>query len=183
MYVYIYMFVICFQPACFSSHCSCHSFGQISEYKLNLKKYPMKKFPFKIIQYSFVYLGVQIWRSLLYKAKFGMLCWHKSRKKKNKTQALVSTVEEWANRGRIKVSVAKTRVICFARRHKEVSVKFYGQTLEQLKVILIYAWWKGKQHIDKIKDKCKNVLRCLSSRDWGETRTSLLYSKPWWKPG
>lgn len=34
-----------------------------------------------------------------------------------------------------------------------------------------------RQHIERTKDKCKNVnnlLRCLSGRDWGATRKSLL---------
>ena len=32
-----------------------------------------------------------------------------------------------------------------------------------------------KQHIDQVKGKCKklNLLRCLSGRDWGATRSSL----------
>ena len=46
-------------------------------------------------------------------------------------------MEQWAIRWGFKLSVAKTQVICFAERHKELSIKLYGETQEQLKVICV----------------------------------------------
>ncbi|CAJ1057684.1 RNA-directed DNA polymerase from mobile element jockey [Xyrichtys novacula] len=99
-----------------------------------------------------------------------------------KLQAAVDKVEQWANRWGFKLSVAKTQVICFAKRHKEVSIKLYDQTLEQAKVVrflgvLFDEKLTWKQHIEKLRDKCKNVnnlMRCMAGRDWGATRKSLL---------
>ena len=103
-----------------------------------------------------------------------------------KLQAAVHTVKQWANRWGFKLAVAKTQVICFAKQYKEISRKLYGETLEQVKVIcflgvLLDEKLTGRQHIERTKDKIyaedknvNNLLRCLSGRDWGATRTSLL---------
>lgn len=73
---------------------------------------------------------------------------------------------QWANNWGFKVSGAKTQVICFSRRHKEVSLKLYDQTLEEVKVIRLLGvlfdeklTWK--QHTDKVKDKCKKINNLL----------------------
>lgn len=99
-----------------------------------------------------------------------------------KLQAAIAMVEQWANKWGFKLSVAKTQVICFSRRQKTVTLKLYGQTLEQVNEIrflgvLFDAKLTWRQHVNKLKDKCKkvnNLLRCLSGRDWGATRASLM---------
>ena len=99
-----------------------------------------------------------------------------------KLQAAITTVEQWADKWGFKFSVAKTQCVCFSRRHKEVSLKLYGQKIEQVSVVRLLGVWLDekmtwKQHIDKVRDKCKrvnNLLRCLSGRNWGATRASLL---------
>uniref|UniRef100_A0A8D0CT46 RNase H type-1 domain-containing protein n=2 Tax=Sander lucioperca TaxID=283035 RepID=A0A8D0CT46_SANLU len=50
-----------------------------------------------------------------------------------KVQDAVAQVEGWTNRWGFRLSVAKTQVICFSRRRKmaPMTVKLYGQTLEQ----------------------------------------------------
>ncbi|XDV47667.1 hypothetical protein PO909_017241 [Leuciscus waleckii] len=111
--------------------------------------------------------------------------WVRGRNQKflqKKLQAAVDTMEQWANRWGFKMSVAKTQVICFAKRHKEILIKLYGEILEQVRAIRFLGvifdeklTWG--QHIEKTKDKCKsvnNLLRCLSGRDWGASRKSLL---------
>lgn len=75
-------------------------------------------------------------------------------------QAAINEVEQWANKWGFKVLVAKTQVICFSRKHKEVSLKLYDQILEQIKVVRFLGIWfdeklTWKQHTDKVKDKCK----------------------------
>ena len=37
-----------------------------------------------------------------------------------KLQAAIKTVEQWSNKWGFKLSVAKTQVICFSRRHKDL---------------------------------------------------------------
>ena len=80
-----------------------------------------------------------------------------------------------------KMSVTKSQVICFARQHKQVPLKLYGQVLEQVRGIrflgIIFdeklTWG---QHIKKIINKCKkvnNLLRCPAGQDWGANRKSL----------
>ena len=80
-------------------------------------------------------VGGQISKSLF--ADDGAL-WVRGRNQKylqKKLQAADDTVEQWANRWGFKLSVAKMQVICFAKCHKEISIKLYGETLEQVKVI------------------------------------------------
>ena len=91
--------------------------------------------------------------------------WVRGRNRKylqKKLQAAVDTVEQWANRWGFKLSIAKTQVICFAKRHKEIAIKLNGQTLEQVKVIrflgvLFDEKLTWRHHIERTKDKCKNV--------------------------
>ena len=98
-----------------------------------------------------------------------------------KLQAAIKTVEQWSNKWGFKLSVEKTQVICFSRRHKEISLKLYDQTLKQFNVmrligLLFDERLTWKQHIYQVKEKCKkvnNLLRCLSGWDWGPTRSSL----------
>ncbi len=98
-----------------------------------------------------------------------------------KLQEAIEKVEQWADEWGFKFSIAKTQMICFSKQHKEISLKLYGQVIEQVKVIRLLGMWfdeklTWKQHIEKVRDKCKkinNLLRCLSGRDWGATRASL----------
>lgn len=98
-----------------------------------------------------------------------------------KMQKAIQAVEQWANKWGFKMSVAKTQVICFSKRHKPVSLKLYDQILEQVSVVrFLGVWFDEKltwgQHIGKVKTKCKkinNLLRCLSGQDWGASRTAL----------
>lgn len=64
--------------------------------------------------------------------------WIRGRNLQNKLQAVVETVEQWANKWDFSLSVTKTQVICFAKRHKKVSIKLYGQTLAQVKVFFFF---------------------------------------------
>ena len=62
--------------------------------------------------------------------------WVRGRNQKylqKKLQAAVDTVEQSENRWGFKLSVAKTQVICFAKCHKEISIKLYGEMLNKLK--------------------------------------------------
>lgn len=100
-----------------------------------------------------------------------------------KIQNAIFEVEKWANKWGFKLSVAKTQVICFSRRHKTTSLalKLYGQPLEQVKTVRFLGVWfdeklTWKDHLNKITEKSKkviNVLRCLSGQEWGASRTSL----------
>lgn len=49
----------------------------------------------------------------------------------------VNEVENWSNSFRLKLSVARTQVVCFTKRSHvlEINVKLYGQILEQVPVI------------------------------------------------
>ncbi|XP_050975638.1 uridine 5'-monophosphate synthase isoform X1 [Labeo rohita] len=100
-----------------------------------------------------------------------------------KMQAAIDEVEKWTNKWGFKLSIAKTQVICFSRRHKisPLSLYLYRQQLEQVKVVRFLGVWfdeklTWKVHLNKVKDKCKkviNMLRCLSGQEWGASRTSL----------
>ena len=100
-----------------------------------------------------------------------------------KMQSVISIVETWANKWGFKLSVAKTQVICFSKRHKvaPITLKLYGHTLEQVKVIRFLGMWFEEKltwhaHIEKVKGKCKkviNVLRCLTGQEWGASRVTL----------
>jgi len=80
------------------------------------------------------------------------------------------------------MSVAKTQVICFSRRHKDITLKLYEQKLEQVSAVRFLGvifdeklTWK--QHIEYVQNKCKkgnNLLRCLSGQNWGAARGALL---------
>ncbi len=50
-----------------------------------------------------------------------------------KLQAAIVEVEKWTNKWGCKLSVKKTQVICYSRRHKIIppSLKLYGKHLEQ----------------------------------------------------
>lgn len=68
--------------------------------------------------------------------------WVRGRNQKflqKKLLAAVDKVEQWANRWGFKMSVAKTQVICFAKRHKEILIKLYGEILEQVRVIRFFG--------------------------------------------
>uniref|UniRef100_A0A671QSF3 Reverse transcriptase domain-containing protein n=1 Tax=Sinocyclocheilus anshuiensis TaxID=1608454 RepID=A0A671QSF3_9TELE len=54
-----------------------------------------------------------------------------------KMQDAIVDVEKWANKWGFKLSVSKTQVICFSRRHKitPLSLKLYGNPLEQVKSV------------------------------------------------
>ncbi len=96
-------------------------------------------------------------------------------------QTAIIAVEKWSHKWGFKISVTKSQVICFAKKHKNIVLKLNDQELEQVRVIrflgvLLDEKLTWKQQIDKIKLKCKkinNVLRCLTGLDWGETRSSL----------
>lgn len=99
-----------------------------------------------------------------------------------KMQQAIEMVEEWANRWAVKMSVAKTQVICFAKTHREVTLNIYGQKLEQVRTVRFLGnvfdekltWGK---HIDSVQTKCKkvnNLLRCLAGQEWGAARASLV---------
>ncbi len=98
-----------------------------------------------------------------------------------KIQTAIIAVEKWSHKWGFKISVTKSQVICFAKKHKKIVLKLNDQELEQVRVIrflgvLLDEKLTWKQQIDKIKLKCKtinNVLRCLSGLDWGATRSSL----------
>lgn len=101
-----------------------------------------------------------------------------------KIQAAIVEVEKWTNKWGFKLSVAKTQVICFTKRHKiaPISLKLYEQPLKQVNTIrFLGVWFDGKltwsNHIGKVQNKCKkvnNVLRCLAGQEWGASRSSLL---------
>lgn len=98
-------------------------------------------------------------------------------------QTAVNEVEKWANKWSFRLSVAKTQLVCFAKRNSipEIKVKLYGQVLEQVKVIKYLGIWMDsrltfKTHIEKVIEKCKrsnNILRCLTGMEWGACRKSL----------
>ena len=98
-----------------------------------------------------------------------------------KLQAAITKVEEWSKTWGFKLSVSKTQCICFYRRHKALTLKLYGQVIEQVTVVRFLGVFLDealtwKQHIDKVKEKCKkvnNLLRCLVGRDWGADGTAL----------
>jgi len=100
-----------------------------------------------------------------------------------KMQDAIVEVEKWANKWGFKLSVSKTQVICFSRRHivTPLSLKLQGNPLEQVKFVRFLGVWfdeklTWKVHLDKIKDKCKkiiNIIRCLSGQEWGASRASL----------
>lgn len=58
-----------------------------------------------------------------------------------KMQTAVEKVEQWADEWGFKLSVAKTQVISFSRRHKEMSLKLYGPVIEQVSVIRLLGMW------------------------------------------
>lgn len=99
-----------------------------------------------------------------------------------KMQDAIVVVEEWANKWGFRMSVTKTQVICFSRRHKDITLKLYEQKLEQVSVVRFLGvifdeklTWK--QHIEYVQIKCKkvnNLLRCLSGQNWGAARGALL---------
>ena len=103
---------------------------------------------------------------------------------KRKVQAAVGQVEGWTKQWGLKLSVAKTQVICFSRPHTiiAISIKLYEQPLEQVKTIRFLGVWFDQKltrntHITKVQNKCKkviNILRCLAGQEWGASRTSLL---------
>lgn len=100
-----------------------------------------------------------------------------------KMQAAIVDVEKWANKWGFKLSVEKTKVICFSRRHKvtPISMKLYEQPLELVKTVRFLGVWFDEKltwntHLDKVKNKCKkviNILRCLSGQEWGASRVAL----------
>lgn len=100
-----------------------------------------------------------------------------------KMQNAIDEVEKWANKWSFKLSVLKTHVICFLRWLKSIplSLKLYGNPLEQVKIIRFLGVWfdeklTWKIYLDKIKDKGKkiiNIFLCLSGREWGASRASL----------
>lgn len=66
--------------------------------------------------------------------------------------------------------------MCFSRHQKIVTLRLYGQTLEQVKVIRFLGVIFDDK-LKKVRDKCKkinNLLRCLSGNDWGATGKSLV---------
>lgn len=99
-----------------------------------------------------------------------------------KMQDAIVVVEEWANKWGFRMSVAKTQVICFSRRHKDITLKLYEQKLEQVSSVrflgvLFDERLTWKQHIEYVQNKCKkvnNLLRCISGQDWGAERGALL---------
>jgi ribonuclease HI len=98
-------------------------------------------------------------------------------------QKAVNEVENWVNKWSFRLSVEKTKVICFSKKRKSPNIKInlYGQTLEQVTEIRFLGVWMDTKltfasHIKKVQDKCKkgiNILRCLAGVDWGATRQAL----------
>lgn len=82
-------------------------------------------------------------------------------------------MEQRSNKWGFKLSIAKSHVICFSKRHKSIFLKLYDQRLEQVRVIrflgvLFDDKLTWRQHLDKEKTKCKkinNLLHCLSGQD------------------
>ena len=68
-------------------------------------------------------------------------------------QAAILGVEKWANKWGFKLSVAKTQVICFSRRHKiaPISLKLYEQPLEQVKAIRFLGVWFDEKFRTSVK--------------------------------
>uniref|UniRef100_A0A3B5R9A6 Reverse transcriptase domain-containing protein n=1 Tax=Xiphophorus maculatus TaxID=8083 RepID=A0A3B5R9A6_XIPMA len=99
-----------------------------------------------------------------------------------KMQAAILKVEGWANKWGFRMSIAKTQVICFYRRHKEVKLNLYKHKLEQVKTVKFLGvifdeslTWTHQ--IESVQNKCKkvnNLLRCLSGQEWGASRSALL---------
>lgn len=58
-------------------------------------------------------------------------------------QEAIDVVENWANQWGVRLSVAKTHVICFSKKKKipEVKLKLYKQTLEQVSQIRYLEVW------------------------------------------
>lgn len=54
---------------------------------------------------------------------------------RKKMQNAIEKVEQWTYKWGFKLSILKTQVICFSKRHKVVSLKLYGQNLEEVKVV------------------------------------------------
>ena len=111
--------------------------------------------------------------------------WMKGRNLKylqRKMQQAIDVVEEWANSWAVKMSVAKTQVICFSKKYKEVSLYLYGQKLEQVRTIRFLGnvfddklCWR--QHVESVQTKCKkvnNLLRCLAGQEWGASKEALV---------
>ena len=98
-----------------------------------------------------------------------------------KLQAAIEKVEEWSKVWGFNLSVSKTQSICFYKRHKVLTLKLYGQLIEQVTVVRFLGVYLDealtwRQHIDKVKDKCKkvnNLLRCLVGREWGADGAAL----------
>ena len=98
-----------------------------------------------------------------------------------KLQAAITKVEKWSETWGFKLSVSKTQSICFYRRHKILTLKLYGQIIEQVTVVRFLGVYLDealtwRQHIDKVKEKCKkvnNLLRCLVGREWGADGAAL----------
>jgi len=73
------------------------------------------------------------------------------------------------------MSVAKTQVICFSRRHKDITLKLYEQKLEQVSAVRFLGvifdeklTWKPNIEYVQIKFiVANNLLRCRSGQDWG----------------
>lgn len=98
-------------------------------------------------------------------------------------QKAIIEVEKWANNWSFRMSVEKTKVICFSKKKKlpSTKLKLYDKVLEQVSEVRFLGIWMDSRltfasHIKKVVEKCKkgvNVLRCLAGVDWGATRYSL----------
>ncbi len=53
-----------------------------------------------------------------------------------KMQTADIAVEKWSHKWGYKISVTKSQVICFAKKHKQIVLKLNDQELEQVRVII-----------------------------------------------
>ncbi len=100
-----------------------------------------------------------------------------------KVQNAIDKVVEWGYDWGFRFSIEKTQAVLFTRKiiQEEMRLMMYGRELERVGSIkflgvTLYSRLTFAEHIKKMEDKCKkviNVMRCLTGREWGASRSSL----------
>jgi len=100
-----------------------------------------------------------------------------------KVQKAIDKVVGWAYDWGFKFSIEKTQTVFYTRKRiqEKIKVMMYRRELERVSSIkflgvILDARLAFSEHIKKMEDKCKKVIkviRCLTRREWGASRSSL----------